>query len=498
MTKTNHIDIETMWDKSHVEYITPSFQPIASTKYNTPMREVQADDRRNTRKGQPEHFPRTLSPRKDDQTAAGNAPQDGQQDTVILICHSGHDCSASSHNWKAPPKGFYDPMIGKHYIPVVKVPDLMERIADDTNFLQAIAAVGKDKHKAPGCDRKSVEDVCTNLLTNPAVREKVLQQLRLGEYRPEKVRTVQIPKPGGKKRILGIATVMDRIVQTMILQVVTANLPENPWCPFSYAYHYQSNVANAIAEVNRIRKEGYRYGITLDLKSFFDNVPHDRLMQKLRIHIADKRVTGLVHAFLTALIIGKKRTLTKNRKGTPQGSVISPWLASDLYLDELDQEMTRRGLRFVRYADDITVFSYSRKAARRIKARLIDFIENTMRCPVNKDKTKVLKIENISLLGVVLDHGLWRIQRNKEQAACAIYLKGLHDYANTKDDFHLWKAAQRMRGFINHYIRIPGMAHDEVPALKRWCRNRWKAIAGRKLFHEQDWFQLRPRCKPVN
>ena len=121
-----------------------------------------------------------------------------------------------------------------------------------------------------------------------------------------------------------------------------------------------------------------------------------------------------------------------------------------------------------------------------------------MKCPVNKTKTKVVKIENISLLGVIMNHGRWRIQRNKEQVACAIYLKGLHDYAKTKDDFYLWKASQRMRGFINHYIRIPGMAHDEIPALKRWCRNRWKAIAGRRLFHEQDWFQLRLRCKPVN
>ena len=205
----------------------------------------------------------------------------------------------------------------------------------------------------------------------------------------------------------------------------------------------------------------------------------------------------MVYAFLTALIIGKHGALTKNRKGTPQGNVISPWLASDLYLDELDQEMTRRGLRFVRYADDITVFSHSRKAAKRIKARLVDFLENTMGCPVNKDKTKVVKIENISLLGVKLDRGVWRIQRDKVQAACAIYLKGLNDFAKTKDDFYLWKTAECMRGFINYYDGIPGMDHDELPALKRWCRNRWKAIAGKKLFHEQYWFQLRHRSREL-
>ena len=186
----------------------------------------------------------------------------------------------------------------------------------------------------------------------------------------------------------------------------------------------------------------------------------------------------------------------KNRIGTPQGSVLSPWLASMLYLDELDQEMERRGLRFVRYADDVTVFTHSRKSAKRIKARLIEFLENTMKCPVNKDKTKVVKIEDLSLLGVYLDHGYWRIQRDKEREACAVYLAGLHKYATTKDVFYLRKTADRMSGFVNHYVRIPGMAHDEVPALKRWCMNRWRAIAGRELLFEQTWFLK--KSKPVN
>ena len=167
-----------------------------------------------------------------------------------------------------------------------------------------------------------------------------------------------------------------------------------------------------------------------------------------------------------------------------------------LYLDELDQEMEGRGLRFVRYADDITVFSMSKKAAKRTKARLVDFMENTMKCPVNTSKTKIVKIEDLSLLGVYTNHGLWRIQREKEHDACSGYLTGLYRYAETKNDFHLWKAAQRMSGFVNHYVRIPGMARDEVPALKRWCRNRWKAVAGRKLFLEQTWFLMKD--KPVN
>ena len=119
-----------------------------------------------------------------------------------------------------------------------------------------------------------------------------------------------------------------------------------------------------------------------------------------------------------------------------------------------------------------------------------------MKCPVNKDKTKVVKIEDLSLLGVYLDHGCWRIEREKERGACAAYLAGLHKYATTKDVLYLRKTADRMRGFVNHYARIPGMAHDEVPALKRWCMNRWKAIAGSELIYDQTWFLV--KGKPVN
>ena len=372
----------------------------------------------------------------------------------------------------------------------------MEQIVDEANFLQAIKSVGRDPEKAPGHDHRSVGEVCRWLYSTSTAREAIRQQLLHGTYRHMKVRTVQIPKANGKKRTLGIATVQDRIVQTMILQTVTANLPENAWNKHSYAYLPESGVANAIAEGNRIREEGYRYGISLDLKSFFDNVPHDRLMYQLKMHITDSRVVRLVNAFLTPLMIGKRRELTKNRIGTPQGSVLSPWLASMLYLDELDQELERRGLRFVRYADDVTVFSHSRKAAKRIKTRIIEFLENTMKCPVNKDKTKVVKIKDLSLLGVYLDHGFWRIQRDKERGACAVYLTGLHKYAETKDAFYLRKTAERMSGFVNHYARIPGMARDEVPALKRWCMNRWKAVAGRKLLYDQTWFLIGYR--PVN
>jgi hypothetical protein len=272
-----------------------------------------------------------------------------------------------------------------------------------------------------------------------------------------------------------------------------ANLPESPWSPFSYAYLKGCSTADAIAEVNRIREEGYSHAIELDLKSFFDNVPHSRLMCQTHTHIADQRVVRLIFSFITPLVIEKSGRLVRNRKGIPQGSVISPWLASMLYLDELDQELTRRGLRFVRFADDVTVFAHSRKSANRIMDRLIDFMENTMECPVNREKTKVIGIEHLSLLGVKLDNEYWTIRRDKVRGACAEYLRNMCKYTQTKEEAYLQKAAQRMSGFIEAFSRIPDISCSHILALQRWCRNKWKATGEHELFQQQAWFNIRSK-----
>ncbi|MBP5586983.1 MAG: hypothetical protein J6Y92_11600 [Lentisphaeria bacterium] len=470
-------------DKSKNSISPASPQPFAATKHTANLRDVQAY-RRNTRKAQPGCSHETLPLKKGNNATVGNTLKDGQSDTnqKTTFCDGDRDYSASSNNRKYSQRRIYDPMLGSHSIPVVKVSDLLERIVDDGNFLLALSSVRSEPNKACGYDNRTVKDVCDPLLASPSAREKIRQDILHGKYYPGKILTVQIPKANGKMRTLGIATVMDRVVQTMILQAVTANMPENPWSPYSFAYQPKRGVADAIAEVNRIREEGYQYGITMDLKAFFDNVPHDRLVQKLRVHIADKRVVKLVVAFLTPLVIGRHGTLTRNRIGTPQGSVLSPWLASMLYLDELDKEITRRGHRFVRYADDVTVFCHSKQAAKRIRAKLIVFLETTMKCPVNQDKTKIVKINHISLLGVKLERGKWHILRNKKQQACAGYLSMLYEYAKTKNDYYLIKAVQRINGFINHYKRIPGMAVNELLAIKRWRTRRWRNIIGKKNF----------------
>ena len=488
ITPTRNIQTDKGNNRDGQDCHTPaSYEPPVPMKHTNPLREVKAE-RRNNHNGQLGTSHETLPLRKREEAAAREALQDGQRNTMqtCSFWNGGSDCSASEPERNPSKHRVYEPLLGNHNIPVINGSDLLERIVEEANFLQAIDFIARDPKKSPGYDNKSVKEVCDSL-SAPEAREKIRQQLLRGEYHPDKVRITLKQKPNGKMRPLGIATVLDRIVQRMVLQVVIANLPENPWSPYSYAYQMGRNIGNAIEEVNHIREEGYAFAVKIDLSSFFDNVPHDRLMKELRIHIPDERVVGLIYAFLTTLIIRPDGTVSRNRKGTLQGSALSPWLASMLYLDELDQEMTRRGLRYVRFADDITVFTKSKKAAERCKARLIEFIENAMGCPVNKDKTTVGEIEHLSLFGVELANGIWSIQRDKERDKCASYLKYLKDYVETKDVCYLREAACKMRGFISHFGIIPDFNHRQLKALKRWCLNKWWRTGERKTLFKQTW-----------
>ena len=317
-----------------------------------------ADRRRKHVPQQTTGFNTPRTPRGENNKSAGGNPK--SKDVLIetgqrkapgdLPRHAG------SRHRNMPHGKVYDSHLGRHPIPVCNCTDLMERIVADQNFLTALRKVNSEPNKAAGYDRRKVREVCGPLLASPERREEVRRALLDGTYNPAPVRTVLIPKKNGKMRVLGIGTVLDRTVQTMILQVIPDFLPENPWSPFSFAYQAGLGVSDAIAEVNNIIEEGYSFCITLDLSAFFDNVPHDRLLGKLKVHLKDPRVIELVEKFLTSVIAGPNGAQKRNRIGTPQGSVLSPWLASDLYLHELDMELIRRGHRFVRYADDITVF----------------------------------------------------------------------------------------------------------------------------------------------
>ena len=391
------------------------------------------------------------------------------------VQRGGQRKSANSKDWKSP-REIYDPDLGRHKTPVVTAPDLMEQIVTEENILKAVRKVNSEPRKAVGVDRKTVRQVCTPVLNFPEARIELARQLLQGEYRPGIVRTVYIPKPNGKERRIGIAIVRDRIVQRMILQAVEANMPDNARSGSSFAYHHGTGVADATVEADKIIGNGFQAAVCVDLKGFFDNVPHERLRRKLYAHVVDKRVCRLVWWFVTALVSDKGQ-LSRNRLGTPQGSVISPWLASDLYLDELDRELEERNHPFVRYADDVVIFCQTMKAAKRVKMRIMDFIENTMRCPVNRDKTKVVPTKSMPLLGLYRKGGRWYIERKKVRKACGEFLTLLQKDGKGNRG----KAIRKFKGVLNHYRRIPNLAESEIPSLQRWMERKlpetlWKAL----------------------
>ena len=362
----------------------------------------------------------------------------------------------------------YDPDLGKYPIPVVGTPCLMEKIADDDNIIAAAKVMLKEPDKATGLDRKTVPLVCKPLLEAPSKRETLQKWLlSVDGYRPGMVRTTYAPKPNGKLRKLGIANVRDRLVQRMILQAVEANLPDHAWSTSSFAYGHGQGIADAVKRADEIIADGAQYAVCVDLKAFFDNVPHHRLMRKLDEHIVDRRVVRLVRRFLTPRVLDKG-TMAINRIGTPQGSVISPWLASMLYLDELDRELEHRGLPFVRYADDVTVFCRSRAAANRIRNRIIRYIEEVMECPVNQDKTKVVPVASLSILGLYRSGRFWKIQREKERAVRAITRSLLRQYAESGDLWYRGEAESKFKGWLQYYRHIPNLKSTKIPALERW------------------------------
>ena len=275
-------------------------------KYNSKTREDQTD-RCILRNGKQGSAPETLPKKESVKTAAKHNPQIGQQNTrqTDSFWTGGSERSGSSLKQKHKQR-YYDPLIGNHVIPTILDLDLMEQIADRDNLLQAINYIAREPKKASGPDYMGVKETC-DWLSDQGNLEELRQQLLQGAYRPGKVRTVQIPKSNGDTRPLKIANVVDRIVQRAILQQVITNMPEFPWSPYSFAYHHGQNTTDAIAEVNKIRDEGYGFAIELDLQSFFDNVPHNRLRKKLQKHIADKRVVRMLSDIIASLVRAGRR-----------------------------------------------------------------------------------------------------------------------------------------------------------------------------------------------
>ena len=233
----------------------------------------------------------------------------------------------------------------------------MDKVYQPANLDSAFREVAANKG-APGVDHITIEDFTAGLTRNVS---KLEQQLREGTYRPQAIKRVQIPKPGtNETRPLGIPTVRDRVVQNALRHVLEPIL-ERQFAEHSYGFRPNRGCKDALRRVDRLVKEGYKYTVDVDLKSYFDTIPHDQLIKELRKYVADNSVIALVEKFLQAKVMDGMEHWTP-MAGAPQGAIISP-LLSNLYLNDLDHRMAEAGFQMTRYADDLVIQCPTREEA---------------------------------------------------------------------------------------------------------------------------------------
>src|SRR5579863_1611144 len=269
---------------------------------------------------------------------------------------------------------------------------LMEEVCERENLKEALRRVKANQGSA-GVDGITVGGISDYLKRHwPAIREQLLS----GTYEPKPVRRVEIPKPDGGVRKLGIPTVVDRLVQQMVQQVL-----QKQWDPtfseHSYGFRPGRSTKQAVAQAQEYIAEGYDWCVDFDLEKFFDRVNHNKLMAAIAKRVGDKRLLKLIRAFLDAGVM-EGGLVSPSVEGTPQGGPLSP-LLSNLVLDELDRELERRGHRFVRYADDSNIYVRSERAGQRVMESVKRFITEKLKLKVNESKSAVAKPQERKFLG---------------------------------------------------------------------------------------------------
>jgi RNA-directed DNA polymerase len=269
---------------------------------------------------------------------------------------------------------------------------LMEEVCERGNLTEALRQVRANKGSA-GVDRMTVDAITDYLRQHwPAIREQLLN----GTYKPKPVRRVEIPKPDGGVRKLGIPTVLDRFIQQAVMQVLQRRW-DRTFSDYSFGFRPGRSAHQAVAQAQQYIAEGHEWCVDLDLEKFFDRVNHDKLMGLIAKRVEDKRLLKLIRAFLNAGVM-ENGLVSPSVEGTPQGGPLSP-LLSNLVLDELDRELERRGHRFVRYADDCNIYVRSERAGQRVMKGVTRFITQKLKLKVNEAKSAVARPQQRKFLG---------------------------------------------------------------------------------------------------
>lgn len=351
--------------------------------------------------------------------------------------------------------------------------DLMNVVLSKENLNRAYKKVKANKG-AGGVDNKSVDELGNYLKVNG---EKVINDIRTRRYFPMPVKRVYIPKSNGQKRPLGIPTVLDRMIQQALAQPIT-DIYERVFSDNSFGFRPGRSCHDAIKQALNYLNDGYEWVIDIDIEKFFDKVNHDKLIQILREQVNDSDVLNLIRKYLKAGVM-EKGLEKATKTGVPQGGPISVIL-SNVYLDKLDKELESRGLRFVRYADDVLIFTRCEMAADRVMTSISSWIERKLFLKVNTTKSKVCRPRRSKYLGFTfLKHdGQWKVKPTSKSKARLYekmreYLKRNRAISRSlSETFH--KVNSIVRGWINYY-RI-GMMKGFMKDFGAWLRHKIRVI----------------------
>jgi RNA-directed DNA polymerase len=340
---------------------------------------------------------------------------------------------------------------------------LLERILSHENLETAWKRVRANKG-APGIDGVTIEQFPD--LTRPLWGE-IRASLATGQYRPKPVLRVEIPKPTGGTRPLGIPIVLDRLIQQSIAQVLTP-IFDPEFSESSFGFRPNRSAHQAVRQVRGYLRRGYRFAVDIDLAKFFDKVDHDLLMTIVGRKVRDKRILALIGSYLRAGVEVNGR-LQQTRLGVPQGGPLSPLLANIL-LDDLDKELERRGHKFVRYADDFVILVKSRRAGERVMAGVRTFLTRKLKLTVNEAKSRVVHSDQLEFLGFVFPGTkiLW------SDKACQEFKRRVRKYTGrswfVSMEYRLSKLSRYIRGWMGYFGISEG--YQAIPELDGWIRRR--------------------------
>lgn len=344
----------------------------------------------------------------------------------------------------------------------------MEAVCEWSNIQQAVRRV-KRNHGSAGVDGMTVHQLPVYLKQHwPTLRAHLLA----GTYEPQPVKRVEIPKPDGGRRRLGIPTVLDRCIQQAVLQVLQGEW-DRTFSAHSYGFRPGRSAHQAVEQAQQYLAAGYYWVVDLDLEKFFDRVGHDKLMATVAQRIRDKRVLRLIRAFLTAGVL-EQGLVSPLTAGTPQGGPLSP-LLSNIVLDELDREVAQRGLRFVRYADDCQIYVRSRRAGFRVLASLTRFIANRLKLRVNQQKSAV----GVGATRTFLGFSFTAVREPKRRLASSTI---------RRFKSRIRVVTRRTRG-----VSIVRMARDLIPYLRGWLGYFGKCQTPSVLYRLEEWLRRRLR-----